>query len=295
MQIFNMAGGGGSGEALLVSAPAGATVTASNGSRTLSKVADSTGRVIFNRLTFGTWTISITDGDNTDSKEIEIMPYYKAGLSFFKATIHITYPAGIVCTVTDGTTTLLAPDTTGTWDCAVPNAGTWTVALSNGLSESVAVTNGDNVTINKWYLYKNGDKRTNVTGGWEQANAANGIITFNDTNIYLGYKGTNSRYMSIYSANKINVIGVANLCVRISNIVTGSTGHFFFGVRVDAYNGTSGSEGKKNWAAETLVTDFTADITTLKVDISALTGDYVVQICAEGTFKGTIHEIYLEV
>ena len=48
------------------------------------------------------------------------------------AVIGVTYPGGSTCTATDGTTTLSAPDTSGTWACVVPNAGTWTVTATNG-------------------------------------------------------------------------------------------------------------------------------------------------------------------
>lgn len=63
--------------------------------------------------------------------------------SEFNATINITYPAGSTCTVTDGTTTLTAPNTSGTWACVVPNAGTWTVSITNNAgtkSKDVAIT-----------------------------------------------------------------------------------------------------------------------------------------------------------
>lgn len=213
MQIINATGGGGSGEALLVNAPAGASVTATDGSRTLTKIADSAGRVIFNKLAFGTWTISITDGDNTDSKEIEIMPYYKAGLSFFKATIHITYPAGIVCTVTDGTTTLVAPDTTGIWNCIVPNAGTWTAKLKTGLEETVTLTiSGEEATINKWYVFKNGDLRTNLTGGWTIVKKRSPNAAFEDNKFHALMESTNQPAALITTNNALNLTGFKTLC-----------------------------------------------------------------------------------
>lgn len=218
MQIINATGGGGSGEALLVNAPAGASVTATNGSRTLTKIADSAGRVIFNKLAFGTWTISITDGDNTDSKEIEIMPYYKAGLSFFKATIHITYPAGIVCTVTDGTTTLVAPDTTGIWNCIVPNAGTWTAKLKTGFEEMVTLTiSGEEATISKWYVFKNGDLRTNLTGGWEIIKKQSPNAAFDDNKFHASIGSTTNQPAALITTNNaLNLTGFKTLCASVN-------------------------------------------------------------------------------
>ena len=61
----------------------------------------------------------------------------------FMATINVTYPAGSTCSATDGTTTLTAPDTSGSWACVVPNTGTWTVTCTDGTSTattSVSIT-----------------------------------------------------------------------------------------------------------------------------------------------------------
>lgn len=46
--------------------------------------------------------------------------------------IAVTYPAGSVCTCSDGTTTLTARDTSGKALFNVPSAGTWTVTVVNG-------------------------------------------------------------------------------------------------------------------------------------------------------------------
>ena len=59
------------------------------------------------------------------------------------AVIGVTYPEGSTCTATDGTTTLSAPDTSGTWACVVPNAGTWTLECTDGTdtaTETVTIT-----------------------------------------------------------------------------------------------------------------------------------------------------------
>lgn len=266
MQIFNMAGGGGSGEALLVNAPAGATVTATDGSKTLTKIADSTGRVIFNRLTFGTWTISIIDGDNTDSKEIEIMPYYKAGLSFFKATIHITYPAGIVCTVTDGTTTLIAPDTTGTWDCVVPNAGTWTAKLKTGLEETVTLTiSGEEATINKWYVFKNGDQCTNITGGWAIVKKKSPAAVFDDNKFIATMPATDQPAALITTNNALNLTGFKTLCAsaNMTKSHNSTISQLILGVSTSKRDGASVSSQMQTVAKGTGMKNMVYDISGL--------------------------------
>ena len=54
------------------------------------------------------------------------------------AFIIVSYPAGSTCTASDGTTTLTAPDTSGSWVCKVPNAGTWTVSCTDGTDTASA-------------------------------------------------------------------------------------------------------------------------------------------------------------
>lgn len=62
---------------------------------------------------------------------------YKSGSwvqfsSEFAATIAVTYPSGSTLTCTDGTTTLKATTTTGSYTFTVPNTGTWTVSCTDG-------------------------------------------------------------------------------------------------------------------------------------------------------------------
>ena len=108
--IFNVTGGGGgTGCTLTITAPVGATVTVSkDGKSKPSKVA-TTGTVVFKGLETGTWTITITNGTDTATKTVEIKADYETQIGFFSAIIKITYPAGLACTVTHGSTTLNAP------------------------------------------------------------------------------------------------------------------------------------------------------------------------------------------
>lgn len=293
MQIFNMAGGGGSGEALLVNAPAGATVTATDGTKTLTKIADSTGRVIFNRLTFGTWTISITDGDNTDSKEIEIMPYYQAGLSFFKATIHITYPAGIVCTVTDGTTTLLAPDTSGTWDCIVPNAGTWTAKLKTGLAETVTLAiNGEEASINKWYVFKNGDLRTDLTGGWTIVKKKSPTAAFDDNKFHASTSTTTNQPAALITTNNaLDLTGFKTLCAsaNMTDSLDSSVSRLYLGVSTSKRTSASSSSNMQTSASGSGIKSMSYDISSLGDAMASLYPFFNIYCC-----KGELYTVWLE-
>lgn len=142
--IFNVTGGGGgAGATLTVNAPAGVTATVYKETKSKTRTVDANGYAVFKGLETGTWTLTITDGEQTSTVPVVIKADYSAVIAFFAATISITYPAGSTCTCSDGTTTFTAPDTTGVWECIVPNAGTWTISCTDGTDsteETVEIT-----------------------------------------------------------------------------------------------------------------------------------------------------------
>ena len=144
--------GGGTGGTLMVTAPAGVTVTVSKDGKTKTKTAGADGLAVFKGLKSGQWTLTITDGEQTAQKTVTITADYSTAITFFSATIHVTYPAGSTCTATDGVTTLTAPDTSGTWACIVDNAGTWTFTAVKGELTNSAVVNVTEETAYSAYL-----------------------------------------------------------------------------------------------------------------------------------------------
>lgn len=187
--------------------------------------------------------------------------------SEFNATINITYPAGSTCTVTDGTTTLTAPDTSGTWACAVPNAGTWTISLSNGFAETVSITtNGQTVTIDKWYLYNAGDQRAYITGGWEAqryASIGNDRLVLNNTQ-----SGT-----QIITKNKVDITSIKTIYAEMETKNGSGQRDLKFGV--------SDETGFEKYTAKKQVTQEgfnIGDTVTLSVDVSSLSGNYYIKL-----------------
>ena len=205
--LYGFGGGGGTGASLTVNAPAGCTVTVSKDGKTKTKTAGADGVAVFRGLATGQWTVNMTDGVQTaPAKTADITADYAITMSFFSATIHVTYPAGSTCTATDGVTTLTAPDTSGTWDCVVPNAGVWTVSLDSGFAEAVEVTtNGETYMVDKWYLYNRGDEHTSLTGGWSNSGWKQG----NSTTL-APVKNSDNIQVITNSSNYPTVAGVSN-------------------------------------------------------------------------------------
>lgn len=267
--------GGKSGRAastLTITAPVGATVTVSkDGKSKPSKVA-TTGTVVFKGLETGTWTITITNGTDTATKTVEIKADYQAEITFFSATINITYPAGLTCKATNGSTTLNAPDTSGTWACEVPNAGEWTVKLSTGFAEKVTVgASGESHIVNKWYVYKDGDQRTGLTGGWKSVKFGNPKITFDAAKIYIDtLSATNQPKGKAFTTNACNITGfsVLKAAVTMVNQYNSSVGTIEVGVSADAITsaGTSGAANGTTKATGTM----SVDLSGVKNELAAM-------------------------
>ncbi len=298
------ASGGGSGGTLTVTAPANVTVTVSKDGKTKTKNSGTSGVVVFKGLASGTWTLTITDGSQTSSKPVVVTADYSTVIAFFTATINITYPAGSTCTCSDGTTTLSAPDTSGTWACIVPNAGTWTAAATDGVentSESVSITtDGQIVAIELSYLlwlYKSGNTYNAVTGGWSVAEhgstggSFDSVLTLNDDSMLLSTEvwGGSVAYANAFTNNSIDLTGVNTLKFKITGIGNtaysdkeGNTHKFRFSLVVANERPT-----KQN-------PTFAADMKILatgeySVDVSAVTTGYVgIWITTVGYIKTTL-------
>lgn len=296
--------GGGSGGTLTVTAPANVTVTVSKDGKTKTKNSGTSGVVVFKGLASGTWTLAITDGSQTSSKPVVVTADYSTVIAFFTATINITYPAGSTCTCSDGTTTLSAPDTSGTWACIVPNAGTWTAAATDGVentSETVSITtDGQIVAIELSYLlwlYKSGNTYNAVTGGWSVAEhgstggSFDSVLTLNDDSMLLSTEvwGGSVGYANAFTNNSIDLTGVNTLKFKITGIGNtaysdkeGNTHKFRFSLVVANERPT-----KQN-------PTFAADMKILatgeySVDVSAVTTGYVgIWITTGGYIKTTL-------
>ena len=83
--LYGFGGGsGGTGATLTVNAPAGATVTVSKDGKSKSKTADSAGVAVFEGLSTGEWTVTITNGTDTAIDTVQLVADYTKEMSFVK-------------------------------------------------------------------------------------------------------------------------------------------------------------------------------------------------------------------
>ena len=184
------------------------------------------------------------------------------------AIISVTYPAGSVCTCTDGMKTLTLKDTSGLGIFLIPYAATWTVSCTDGTdtaSKAVSITtDGQSKSITLTYslvLFDNGSY-ADETGGWTDIEnntlykSVYGGSSFQDT---LGYLST---------VNSINLSDYSTLYFVVSsfNSANGLT------IGVSPTKGTaddfSAAYNFKRWQSS-------SDETVYSVNISSVSSGYI--------------------
>lgn len=130
---------------IVVNVDSGSTVVATLNSCILTATA-SNGQAMFRVPRAGSWAIKGTLGGNSATATVSITERRQkksVTLSYFTATIAVTWPSGSTCTAKCGDITLTAPDTSGSYTFTVHTAGSWVVSCSGGgnsASATVSIT-----------------------------------------------------------------------------------------------------------------------------------------------------------
>lgn len=259
---FGASGGSPNKSTIIVTAPTGSTVTCKMGSTTKT-ASEKNGTWTFSGLDIGTWTVTATKGSSIATQDVDItrLTVEYVTITYFSATINVTYPAGSTCTCSDGTTTLTAPNTSGSWTCIVYNAGTWTVTSTSGTetdSKAVTITtDGQSTSVELSYalfLFKPNAPSDIIAGEWEMPGnstvTAEAELTVKSVNNYNGY-----RVWSARTKGQIDLTEYSTLQATCK--ASGGSG-----TKLEVYSGSSVV------ASVAIGTD----LTTVTVDISALSG-----------------------
>lgn len=277
--LYGFGASGGEGGTLKVNAPPLVAVTITNkAGKTKTKTANADGMAIFNGLASGEWNVTIVNSDGKPTTiTADVQTEYTVTIAFFSATIDITYPAGSTCTCSDGTTTLSAPDTSGTWACIVPNAGTWTVTSTSGTetdSKAVTITtDGQSTSVELSYalfLFKPNAPSDIIAGEWEMpansAVTAEAELTVKSVNNFNG-----NRIISARTKGQIDLTEYSTLQATCKASGGSDT-------KLEVYSGSS-------VVASTAIG---TDLTTVTVDISALSGLHSIGFAGNHTAYLTI-------
>jgi hypothetical protein len=293
--IFNVTGGGGTGGTLTVTAPANVTVTVSKDGKTKTKNSGTSGVVVFKGLQTGTWTITITNGTDTATKTVEIKADYQAEITFFSATINITYPAGLTCKATNGSTTLTAPDTSGTWACVVPNAGTWAITAGDWSAEANMTTSGQTETVRvaRW-IVKNGVP-TDI--GYSTLLVSKYPVTITPADGYLNLNNT-SGGSGVVSNSKVDISAAKMIVADVDIITVTSSGNYAnfrgVGLALSADKGYAYTSAA-NQGIKSVKLSTEKGRQTMKLDVENITGDWYVGFCLQQNNSINLYDLYAEV
>lgn len=281
---------------LTVTAPVGAIVTVSKDGKSKPPKVATTGTVVFKGLETGTWTITITNGTDTASKAVEIKADYHVEITFFSATINITYPAGLTCKATNGNTTLTAPDTSGTWACVVPNKGTWTITAGDWNAEANMTTSGQTETVRvaRW-IVKNGEPTADI--GYSAPLVSQYPVTITPADGYLNLNNT-SGGSGVVSNVKVD-ISAAKMVIADVDIITVTSGGNYanfkgVGLALSADKGYAYTSAA-NQGIKSVKLSTEKGRQTMKLDVENITGDWYVGFCLQQKNSINLYDLYAEV
>lgn len=204
------------------------------------------------------------------------------------AFIVVTYPAGSTCTASDGTSTLSAPDTSGSWVCKVPNAGTWVVSCTDGTdtaSTTVSITTeGQREAVElayNFYIVQNGvlkvadwtlARGSSTQGGVFQQS---GYVEFTTegSNINIVAATTNPVNLSEYRTLRLTIADTGKSYYSSAKVPV-------FGIGDTRPTGNGSSSGVSGFDYYKMLNTASGNIPagTYDIDVSALSGNYYIAV-----------------
>lgn len=275
-----------------VTYPSGSTCTCSDGVTTLTATT-TTGSYQFVVPNTGTWTVNCTNDTQSTSANVSITADEQTEsvtLSYFAATISITYPATSNCVVKNSSGETVASDSntsssTKTWTATVLSTGTYTVTAtstsdsSKTKSQTVSVTsNGQSASVTLsyiQYIIDNGTINTAVAGtinAEEQTKSGNYLI--------LGGSGHNWFTLTDSFSKQISTVGYKKLTINwcMSKINAAETNTKYVKLSVGA--------------AASVTTESRSTIVTSTIDLTSVQGTYTFSFTYQG---GSSYDAYYTV
>ena len=297
--------GGQTGATLTVTSSGAGTITVSNTSlgKSYSKSVAAGGSAVFKGLQTGTWTIKLTDGSKTSTKNITITSDYSTSIAYFSATIKVTYPAKSKCVIKNSSGTQVASNTntgtsTKTWTATVNAKGTYTVTATatdgsgKSKSQNVSITaEGQSVSVELSYnivLIRNGVVQSNA------------FTVYNGTTKTFGTVGKVFRValtgnMSAYFDNKIDVSKINS--IKISLAGGRAAYNITFGLinTKTSFDPSTGDDGNQNIfnVASVVFKGNPQKVSaeTKYIDVSGISGSYYfgVTLCSTSSFTDDVY------
>ena len=290
-------GGGQGGGRIWVHVDPGSqvTLTQTYGGKTKTAVADSKGQALFKGLDGGQWEAVATLNGQTAKGSTIVSLDYDLHLTYFTATINITYPAGLTCKATNGSTTLTAPDTSGTWVCTVNKAGPWTITAGDWSAEADMTTSGQTETVRvaKW-IVKNGVP----TGiGYSTLLVSQYAVTITPADGYINLNNP-SGGSGVVSDSKVDISAAKMIIADVDIITVTSGGNYAnfrgVGLALSADKGYAYTSEANNGIKSVKLSTKTGR-QTMELDVENITGDWYVGFCLQQKNSINLYSLRAEV
>ncbi len=299
-EIFGAAlmGSGGVGATLTITGVAGDICNITGNGKTYTKTFDSSGQAVFKGLATGEYTVTMTDGEQTSTKTVTVTADYATAITYFAATISITYPATSTCTVANSSGETVASDTnTGTdaktWTATVEAVDTYTITAtatdgSKTKSATVEITaegQSENVTLSYdlVLLDAKGLNSAYRLSSWTSYTIDSNGITWDTSNENVRACITPAIDLTEYSSLEV--------VYSITNSGTGNpAGSIGFQTTSDYMNYSGNDNNNFNGYFKPKFGSIKA---TGRVDLSSMSGKYYYAHHQQSTKKLTVHSIIL--
>lgn len=271
------------------------TLTQTYGGKTKTAVADSKGQALFKGLDGGQWEAVATLNGQTAKGSTIVSLDYDLHLTYFTATINITYPTGLTCKATNGSTTLTAPDTSGTWACTVNKAGTWTITAGDWSAEADMTTSGQTETVRvaRW-IVKNGVP-TDI--GYSTLLVAQYAVTITPADGYINLNNL-SGGSGVVSDSKVDISAAKMVIADVDIITVTDSGNYAnfkgVGLALSADKGYAYTSAA-NQGIKSVKLSTKTGRQKMELDVGNITGDWYIGFCLQQKNSINLYSLYAEV
>lgn len=295
--MYGFGGGGTGGGRIRVYVAPGSqiTLTQTYGGKTKTAVADSSGQALFKGLDGGQWEAVATLNGQTAKGSTIVSLDYDLHLTYFTATINITYPAGLTCKATNGSTTLTAPDTSGTWACTVNKKGPWTITAGDWSAEADMTTSGQTETVRvaRW-IVKNGVP-TDI--GYSTLLVSQYAVTITPADGYINLNNP-SGGSGVVSDSKVDISAAKMIIADVDIITVTDSGNYAnfkgVGLALSADKGYAYTSAA-NQGIKSVKLSAKKGRQKMELDVENITGDWYIGFCLQQKNSINLYSLYAEV
>lgn len=294
--MYGFGGGQGGGNIRVYVDPGSqVTLTKTSGGKTKTAVADSSGQALFKGLAGGQWEAVATLNGQTAKGSTIVSLDYDLHLTYFTATINITYPAGLTCKATNGSATLTAPDNSGTWACTVKKAGTWAITAGDWSADVDITSSGQTETVRvaRW-IVRNGVP-TDI--GYSAPLVSQYPVTITPADGYLNLNNK-SGGSGVVSNSKVDISAAKMIVADVDIITVTSSGNYAnfkgVGLALSADKGYAYTSEANNGIKSVKLSTKTGR-QTMELDVENITGDWYVGFCLQQKNNINLYSLYAEV